>query len=407
MINSIDQLMEWILLGEDSTVEFKSQLKHRDRSNLADEIAAFANNEGGNILVGVSDNRDVIGLSIEDLDRCEKLAIEICHDSIEPEVRVNTQRARIYNKNILNIQIPRSLFVHRSPHGYFTRQGSSKRLIPQDYLTRLFQNRSQSGLIPFDKQGVPNTHKSNLDRSLYMQFIRQPDDGQQVEDELFKRHLLVKDNGNTRASVAGILMCSNRPDDFLQNSLVCAVCYRGTYKDSNDQIDAKDFDGPLNTQIIDAFKFVMKHNSVRAKKEIGRVEKHQYSMRAVFEALVNAAVHRDYSKINSKTRLFMYSDRLEIYSPGELANTLTIEDLPFQQSTRNELLARLLSEVSVNDEMGTDVERRYFLERRGEGVGIILRESEKLSGRRPSYEMYSEELCLTIYAANDGFSFDN
>ena len=78
---------------------------------------------------------------------------------------------------------------------------------------------------------------------------------------------------------------------------------------------------------------------------------------------------------------------------------MRIEDLPYNQATRNELLARLLSEVALDDDMGKQVERRHFLERRGEGVGIILDESEKLGAKTPLYNLYGEELCLTIFAA--------
>ena len=122
-------------------------------------------------------------------------------------------------------------------------------------------------------------------------------------------------------------------------------------------------------------------------------------MRAVFEALVNAVVHRDYSKTVSKIRLFMFADRLQLCSPGALANTATVENLRYRQATRNELLARLLSEVTVEDDVGRQVARRHFLERRGEGVGIILDESEALCGKPPVYEMIDEELHLTILAA--------
>ena len=122
-------------------------------------------------------------------------------------------------------------------------------------------------------------------------------------------------------------------------------------------------------------------------------------MRAVFEAIVNAVVHRDYSKGSSKIRLFMFADRLELYSPGALANTVTIDELPYRQATRNELLSRLLSEITLDDDVESQVKRRHFLERRGEGVGIILNESEQLSGKIPVYELFNEELCLTIFAA--------
>jgi predicted HTH transcriptional regulator len=103
-------------------------------------------------------------------------------------------------------------------------------------------------------------------------------------------------------------------NDYLYNSFIQAVCYNGVEKDANYQIDAQDFKGVLDQQIINAFKFVKQYNKVSATKEVGRTERPQYSMKAIFEAIVNAVVHRDYSKSGSKIRLFIFSNRLELYS---------------------------------------------------------------------------------------------
>ena len=397
MFHSLTELIEKIILGEDATIEFKREMPHRN--SLADEIAAFANTQGGVILIGVDDDRNIVGLELQELDRVEKTVVEICEDSIEPTVPIFTEKIRIDDKNILKIVVPRSLFVHKTPNGYFTRQGSSKREMPTDQLARLLQSRSQARIITFDEQLVPNTHKKTLREPLYQRFITEDATDDMIEDLLLKRSLLVKEGREIRASVAGVLMCHDTPDDFLYNSFIQAVYYSGKEKDANYQIDAKDFRGPLDQQIVDAFKFVQKHNEVSARKEIGRIDQPQYSVRAVFEAVVNAVVHRDYSKSGSKIRLFMFADRLELYSPGALANTVTIEKLRYSQATRNELLSRLLSEITLDDDVGSQVKRRHFLERRGEGVGIILNESEVLSGKTPIYELFNEELCLTIFAA--------
>ena len=83
-----------------------------------------------------------------------------------------------------------------------------------------------------------------------------------------KRTLLVEEGREIRASVAGVLLCHDTPDDFLYNSFIQAVYYSSKQKDANYQIDAKDFKGPLDQQIIDAFKFVQKHNDVSARKEV-------------------------------------------------------------------------------------------------------------------------------------------
>ena len=397
MFYTVTELIEKIMLGEDSTIEFKREMPHRD--NMADEIAAFANDKGGVILIGVDNNRVIIGLEQPELDRVENTIVEICRDTIEPTVRIFTEKLRIDDKNILKIVVPRSLFVHKTSNGYFIRHGSSKREMTTEQLARLIQSRSQARIIAFDEQLVPNTHKSTLRDLLYQRFITEDAAEDGIEDLLLKRTLLVQEGRDIRASVAGILMCHDTPDDYLYNSFIQTVYYSGKLKDANYQIDAKDFKGPLDQQIIDAFKFVQKHNQVSARKEIGREDHPQYNMRAVFEAIVNAVVHRDYSKHGSKIRLFMFADRLELYSPGALANTVTIDKLRYSQATRNELLARLLSEITLEDDIGKQVKRRHFLEGRGEGVGIILNESEQLSGKIPIYELFNEELCLTIFAA--------
>ena len=398
MFDSVTELIEQIYLGEDSTIEFKRELPSRD--DLADEIAAFANAIGGVILIGVDDNSDIVGIDRQDLDETEKTVIEICGDTIAPRVDIITKKLHIDDKNLLKIEVPRSLFVHESSGRYFIRQGSSKRRMTPEQLGRLLQSRSQARIIAFDEQFVPNTHKETLRETLYQRFItEEATEREKVEDLLLKRRLLVKEGQEHRASVAGLLMCHDRPDDYLYNSFIQAVYYSGKEKDANYQIDAKDFRGPLDQQIVDTFKFVERYNQVSARKEIGRVDQPQYSMRSVFEAVVNAVVHRDYSKSESKIRLFMFTDRLELYSPGALANTLTVDDLPYNQATRNELLARLLSELTLDDDIGAQVIRRHFLERRGEGVGIILNESEQLSGKTPAYELFGEELRLTIFAA--------
>ncbi len=398
MLYSQTELIEKIMLGEDSTIEFKREMPPQ-RNSLADEIAAFANTQGGIILIGIDDNREIVGIEPQNLDNVEKTVVEICNDSIEPTVPIFTEKLRLDGKNLLKIEIPRSFFVHKTHNGYYTRREKTKKEMSTQQLAQLFQTRSQPRKTHFDTLPVPNTHKGTLRESLYCRFITEGAAEDETVDLLLKRTLLVAEGREIRASVAGVLMCHETPDDFLYNSFIQAVYYSGKEKDANYQIDAKDFKGPLDQQIIDAFKFVQKHNEVSARKGIGRIDQPQYSMRAVFEAIVNAVVHRDYSKSGSKIRLFMFRDRLELYSPGALANTVTIDKLRYSQATRNELLSRLLSEIALDDGDGKQVKRRHFLERRGEGVGIILNESEQLSGKIPVYELFNEELCLTIFAA--------
>jgi predicted HTH transcriptional regulator len=102
---------------------------------------------------------------------------------------------------------------------------------------------------------------------------------------------------------------------------------------------------------------------------------------------------------DGSVRILQFDDRCEIYSPGALPNSLTIDSLPFRQSTRNELVTSLLARCRV-EAPGADVRRQFLMEKRGDGVPVILRESLELSGREPEYRLFDgEELLLTIWAA--------
>lgn len=411
MFDSPEELLEKIRLGEDTSIEFKmvrfrgGRVEGPRREDLADELAAFANTHGGVLVLGVDDKtKDIVGIPEDRLDTVDRLVYEICNDSIRPDLPFRAFRLRLPDSTgdwraVFKVEIPRGLFVHKSPGGYFYRQGSSKREMPSEYLARLFQQRSQARLIRFEEQPVPQSGSGDLSEKLWAGYTTRSDETADVV--LLKRGLLAKEEGGTvRASVAGVLCCCEAPERFLSRAYIEAVRYRGKRQDSNYQMDAQRIYGPLPRQIEQAMAFLKRNQTVAAVKIPHRVEKPQFSERAVFEALVNAVAHRDYSVSGSKIRFFMFDDRLEIYSPGALANTLTVDNMALRQSTRNELIASLLAKTSVAETVG-DVGRRFYMEKRGDGVPAILRESEKLSGRKPVYRLIDDaELLLTIYAAN-------
>ena len=412
MFDSPEELLQKIHLGEDTSLEFKAvrfrgeRVSEPKREDLADEIAAIANTYDGALVFGVDDKtRDIDGIPLANLAAVERYVYEICNESIRPPVIFRAFRMELPDnagvlRPILKVDIPRSLFVHESPGGYFFRQGSSKRKMPPEYLARLFQQRSQARLIRFEEQPVPESGISDLSEALWRKYTARSDE--EPELILLKRNLLsTEENGAIHASVAGILLCCERPERFLPNAYIEAVRYRGISQDSNYQIDAQRITGPLDQQIKQAMTFLLRNQTVIATKGPHRIELPQFSERAVFEAVVNAVAHRDYSIFGSKIRFFMFDDRLEIYSPGSLPNTVTIESMPLRQATRNELLTSLLAETPVAETVG-DVGRGYYMEKRGDGVPIILRESKKLSGKNPVYRLIDDsELLLTIYASDD------
>ena len=410
MFDSPEELLRKIHLGEDTSLELKTvrfrggQVSGPGRNELADELAAIANTHDGVLVLGVDDKtRDIVGIPLDRLENVDRYVYEICNDLIKPPVLFRSFRLQLPNSTgdlqaVLKVEITRSLFVHRSSGGYLLRKGSSRREMPPEYLARLFQQRSQARLIRFEEQPVPQSSIDDLSEELWSNYTTRSDESADIV--LLKRSLLSKEeSGGVRASIAGILLCCQNPERFLPNASIEAVRYRGKEQDSNYQIDAQKICGPLNRQIEQAMTFLRRNQTVSAVKVPHRVEMKQFSERAVFEAIVNAAAHRDYSIFASKIQFFMFDDRLEIYSPGALPNTVTIESIALRQATRNELITSLLAETPVAGTVGK-VGRGFYMEKRGDGVPIILSESKKLSGKKPIYNLIDDsELLLTIYSA--------
>lgn len=401
------ELLFHIRLGEDSTIEFKAiafdgtRIIGPNKDSMAHEIAAFANGQGGRMVLGVDDKtREVLGINDEQVAKVEEWVVNISQQSIQPPVKVDTRLLQLPNregslKTVVYVEIPRSIMVHASSGRYYQRVGSTKQEMKPEVLARLFQQRSQSRLIRFDETLVPGTSLDDVDKTLLQRFLR-PDIPEQ--DQLRKLHLSASEQGETGLSVSGTLLLTQEPTLWLSNAYIQCVSYSGDERHAHDQLDAADFTGPLDQQINDTLDFVRKNMRVAAVKTIGRQDIPQYDLGAVFEAIVNAVAHRDYSMTGRRIRLHLFADRLELYSPGSLPNSLTLDGLMENTVTRNETIVNLLSRYyNAREEAG----RQALIERRGEGVPRIMKASAALSGKQPEYRLLDDsELLLTIFAAD-------
>ena len=421
MRESSERLLRRIRLGKDGATEFREvafsggKIAVPARDELADELAAFANARGGVLVLGVAEEtRHAVGVPEDRQEDVERYVSEIVQGSVEPPLYPDIIWCELPDaigrlQPVLRVEVERSLFVHRSPGGYLRRVGSSRRRLETESLARLFQQRSQERLIRFDEQIVTGASFGDLDPALIDRFRppRGPDDR-----ETLARMLAIAapdETGEPVPTVTGVLLGAKEPERWLRHAYIQAVAYRGaSVSESLDslyyQIDARDIFGPLDLQVADACHFVMKNQKVAARKTTGRFDLPQYDMAAVFEAVVNAVAHRDYSMQGSKTRLRLFADRLELSSPGGLPNNMNVETLAYRQASRNETIASLLAKCAVPAGIvGLDTRRETLMDRRGEGVAAILDRSEQLSGKRPVYELFDDaELRLTIYAAAPG-----
>lgn len=383
--------------GEDSRTEFK-ELRFGSRgvrspsvNDLAAAMVAFANGDGGTLFLGVADDGEVRGIPRENLDLVDQWVVNIASDLCNPPIRPVVERLPVdlgdRNETIILVHLSRGLYVHQTSRGrYPLRVGSTKRDLTPSELARLFQERGREYV--FDEGVVPDATASDLSRAkLEAHFGIAP--SIPWADLLRNTRVIAADEGGVdRPTVAGLLAFSLEPTERLFSAYVEAACYRGTRLSSDDLVRAERLAGPAGAQIDAAVAFVM-HFMGTGRARDAPVK---YDIDVVDEAIVNAVAHRDYSVSGSKIRCFLFADRLELYSPGTLPNGITIEQMPYRTFTRNQLLVSFLSK------MRSARTGRVFLESRGEGVRKILRGGEKHSGRRPEYELFGNELRLTIWA---------
>ncbi|MCC6785234.1 MAG: putative DNA binding domain-containing protein [Planctomycetes bacterium] len=415
-----ERLLRRIHVGEDSLLELRrvvlagDELSSPSRDELADELAALANAHGGLVVLGVdARTREIVGVPEQHADAVVRVATELSYDAIRPALLPRIQRVEVPGadaspRTLVCIHVDRSLFLHEGPSGYLYRSGERTRRMSSDFLARMLLQRSQARLLRFDETPIPATTMADLDPALVDRF-RSPRSADARDVFARKMAIAAEDwDGSLRPTVAGLLLGCRSPEQWLRSACIQAVAYRGERSGSGGagslrgyQLDARDIGGPLDQQVVEACRFVHRNMRIEASKSLGRIEVPQYDLEAVFEALVNSVAHRDYSMHGSRIRLHMFSDRLELYSPGALASSMSIDSLELRQAARNETICSLLARCPVpRDASGVVTQRATFMDRRGEGVGMVLARTEVLARKRAVYSLPTEaELVLTIPAA--------
>ncbi len=331
------ELLEIIANGENSAVAFKRDTL--DNRALAKEIVALANFSGGRVLLGVDDNGVIAGLTRPDL---EQWVMNACRDKIRPEIipyfevihEVDEGRA------VAIVRVERGYHVHHLWHDqhrtYYVRVGTQSREASSEELARLFQQR---GAIRPEIQPVSGSSVKDIDLlrlSEYFKVIRQqpapePDDQQGWIPLLVNTEFLAEGDGIFPATVAGLLLFGRNPGKFLPQSGIDAVAYRGVEKEY-DSVERLSIRGPMvrlgaESGTVDnglwesALQFLRGHLSREKLDDEGRrVRQWDYPLEVLREAVINALVHRDYLLSGTTIELSLYSDRLELISPGRLPN---------------------------------------------------------------------------------------
>ena len=215
------EVRQRLRLGEDSGWEFKRIEFSGDRptgprrEDLADEMAAFANASGGVLLCGVSDGGRIQGMSREQMAALDRLLVEVSTDAVDPPLRIDVHHRELDGKAFVLAHVSRGDAVHERGGRAFIRVGASKRRLGGDERLRLAQRRAQSRYLWFDRQIVPQTGYETLNERLWEPLLS-VSGAARPRRGLMNLRLLASDEAAVdRATVAGVLLCTDSPHEWL------------------------------------------------------------------------------------------------------------------------------------------------------------------------------------------------
>lgn len=368
-------LTDVITNGENSGVEFKrDEVVNQD---LAKELVALSNFQGGIVLLGVEDDGNIFGITRANL---EEWVMTTCRDKIRPAIIPFYEVVRDVEpgKDVAVVRVTRGYDVHSLWHNngsrYYIRVGTQSREATQEELGRLFQQR---GAIRAELRPVSGATMADLDgRRLrdYFGRVRQQAVPADDDDEEWKK-LLINTEIMTEegVTVGAILLFGTTPNRFLPQAGIDAAAYPGTEKDYAARERAQ-LRGPMtplldakgaiveNGLVEQALEFVRRNTAVTAVIEEGRrAERSAYPQEVLREAVVNALIHRDYLLSSTDIELALYRDRLEIISPGRLPNGITPERMRAgTRAARNQLIKDVMRDYRYLEHMGMGIPRKII-----------------------------------------------
>ncbi len=401
------ELREIITNGENSGVEFKRDDIRAEQ--LAKEVVAMANFQGGKILLGVDDDGTVSGIQRGNL---EEWVMNCMQDKIHPmilpfyeEITLDDNKSVAVVSFLQGISKP-YVVRHNGKEDIYIRVGSTSRRASREQQARLFE---LGGLLHTEVMPVPRTDLGCLDQPrlhYYLKDILQDPDipatTQEWQYRLLGLGFLAKTIEGICCTIAGLVLFGINPRRYLKQSGLRIFAFRGEDKEYQALLD-EILDAPMvalwegegvgktliDGGIIERFMQIIRPFISQQAGEIDadlRRETHWFYPRAAIrEVLLNALAHRDWTQ-PIEIEVGIYSDRFEVLSPGALPNSMTIEKMKAgQRSSRNTIVMEVLRDYGYVDYRGMGVRTK------------IIPLAKEFSGREPEFVASDDSLKTILY----------
>lgn len=342
---------------------FDRKSARKNPKEISKHLIAFANANGGILVIGVEDDGTITGFEKVGLHKIDDFK-RIPFEYLKTPARIKYEEVRVKNFNgyddwILVYQIEPSTrrVIRSTSDDVYLRIGDQSRELTHEQINNL---EFDKGERYFEEEVVDRSSIEDIDTKLLSTYKSIINTNLSDEEVLEGRGLLV----DGELTVAGVLLFSKNPSKFFPNARLRFLRYEGIKAQTGERINlTKDIniDGPI-PHIIEESKRIIS-SQLRDFQTLDTTGKFkvipEYPEFAWFEGIVNALTHRDYSQQGEHIKVIMYDDRLEISSPGKLPNIVDLNNMKYTRYSRNPIIARILSELGWVKELNEGVKRIY------------------------------------------------
>lgn len=382
---------EIIKAGQDVRTAF---LEKADAQVLAETMVAFANTEGGTLILGVDKDGTAAGNAIK-LEEVEEALKEADANCNPPVVVGNWETLDLDDdKTAYSIKVPRSVELHALTDGrVLIRSGVKNRPLGGQEILKLASAKSTGD---FESEAVPGASKDDFSRKMIDEYLekraersKRPYNGK--IDDLLQEIGAVSAEG--KPTVGGILLFSEYPQHWLPQSGVVFAKFVGKTPRGENGLAGytrrEELTGPLPRLIEATWNLIWSEMAVSAVvKGLEREETFEYPQFAVREALVNAICHRDYRLKGRRIEVRMYSDRLEVISPGGLPGFITVENIVDEHFSRNPRIVNGLFQWGYIEELGLGIDR-------------MMEVMRQAGHKPPSFDARPYSFAVTLFNARE------
>lgn len=382
-------VLQRIQAGEDGQTELGRFRSFGDK-DWQEAVCAFANTEGGLVILGVTDDGAIDGVPMDPKEVQERLSNAL-HNAFNAPIQARLGYHQDPNGWVHWIEIARVRGPEPLRHrGRVLVRGNRGNREPST--SELQELYNTFGLVFTEERIVPGTGAGDIDVETFRAYMLRKGvnlDGERLplEVDLFNREILDRDfNGDLRATLFGLMCFGKNPQQFtpMRNLWIDLVAYAGAERGS-DVLFAGEGRGRLDEQVAHAETWLKALGRHERYAGMQRLDEWPVPLPAFRECVVNAVAHRDYAILGSRILVEVFDDRIVVTSPGALPNHKRPESVLAGGTprSRNEAMANFLFDLGL-------------MEQRGSGYPRMTRAMQQFNGTAPNLEQDREERWVRV-----------